>query len=105
MPAYMIIVARIADREAFLSGYAPAAARLVEQFGGRYLIRAPGAELLEGAFGDGASVVVSEWPDKDAARRFWTSPDYAEARGLRAGVADCQVLLVEAAAPLMGARP
>jgi uncharacterized protein (DUF1330 family) len=96
MPAYMIVVARIADREAFLSGYGAAAAKLVEQFGGRYVLRGPGAELLEGAFGDGASLVISEWPDKDSARRFWSSPEYAEAKKLREGVAECQVLLIEA---------
>jgi uncharacterized protein (DUF1330 family) len=94
----MIVTARIADRQAFISGYGAAAAALVERFGGRYILRAPGAELLEGAFGAGASMVISEWPDKDAARRFWNSPEYAEAKKLREGIADCQVLLIEAPA-------
>jgi uncharacterized protein (DUF1330 family) len=98
MPAYMIVTARIADRNAFLAGYGPAAAALVEKYGGRYLLRGPGAELLEGGFGEGASVVISEWPDKAAARRFWDSPDYAEAKKMREGIADCQVLLIEAPA-------
>lgn len=96
MPAYMIVTASIADREAFISGYGAAAATLVERFGGRYVLRAPGAELLEGRFGGGASMVISEWPDKAAAHAFWTSPDYAEVKKLRAGIADCQVLLIEA---------
>jgi uncharacterized protein (DUF1330 family) len=96
MPAYMIVVASIADRHRFISGYGAAAARLVEQFGGRYLLRGPGAELLEGSFGDGASVVISEWPDKESARRFWNSAEYAEAKALRHDIAECQVLLIEA---------
>ncbi len=96
MPAYMIVTAKIADREAFINGYGAAAGKLVAQFGGKYVLRGPGAELLEGDFGDGASMVISEWPDKDAARAFWNSPDYAEAKKLRAGVADVQVLLIEA---------
>lgn len=98
MPAYMIVIASIADRDAFINGYGKAAAALVARFGGRYILRAPGAEMLEGGFGDGASVVISEWPDKAAARAFWTSPEYAEVRRLREGLADCQVLLIEAAA-------
>ncbi len=98
MPAYMIVIAAIADRQAFISGYGAAAAALVEQFGGRYLLRAPGAELLEGKSGDGASMVISEWPDKEAARRFWNSPQYAAAKKLREGIADCQVLLIDAPA-------
>lgn len=95
MPAFMIIVAKITDRNAFVTGYGKAAAALVTQFGGRYVLRAPGAELLEGSFGDGASVVISEWPDMQAARRFWNSPEYAEVKKLRDGLADCQVLLIE----------
>lgn len=97
MTAYMIVTARISDREAFIHGYGAAAAALVERFGGKYVLRGPGAELLEGAFGDGASMVISEWPDKTAAKAFWNSPEYAEARKLREGIADCQVLLIEAA--------
>lgn len=96
MTAYMIVTAKIADRDKFISGYGAAAGALVEQFGGRYVLRGPGAELLEGSFGDGASMVISEWPSKEAARAFWNSPEYAEARKLRDGIADCQVLLIEA---------
>jgi uncharacterized protein (DUF1330 family) len=95
MPAYMIIAAKIADRDAFIGGYGAAAAKLVAQFGGKYVLRAPGAELLEGAFGGGASVVISEWPDREAAKRFWNSPEYAEVKKLRDGLAECQVLLVD----------
>jgi uncharacterized protein (DUF1330 family) len=97
MTAYLIVTAAIADREAFFrSGYAGAAAELTERFGGQYLLRAPGAELLEGEFGDGASVVLSRWPDKQTAKRFWNSPEYAEVKKLRENVGECQVLLIEA---------
>jgi len=95
MPAYMIVTAKIADRDKFISGYGAAAGTLVEKFGGRYVLRGPGAELLEGDFGDGASMVISEWPDKAAVYKFWNSPEYQEAKKLRADIADCQVLVIE----------
>jgi uncharacterized protein (DUF1330 family) len=95
MPAYMIITAKITDREAFIGNYAPAAGKLIAEFGGKYVLRAPGASLLEGEFGDGASMVISEWPDKAAALAFWNSPEYAEAKKLREGLAEVQVLLIE----------
>ncbi len=95
MAAYMIVTASIKDREKFIAGYGATAGALVEKFGGRYVLRGPGAELLEGQFGDGASMVISEWPDKEAAKKFWNSPEYAEAKKLRADIADCQVLLIE----------
>jgi uncharacterized protein (DUF1330 family) len=97
----MIVHATLTDREKFIAGYAPAAAKLVEQFGGRYLLRAAGSTLLEGDLDDGSSVVISEWPDKDAALRFWNSPEYAAAKKLRADCARCRVTVVEAA-PIAG---
>ena len=93
----MIVTAKIADRAAFIDGYGKAAAALVAQFGGRYVLRGPGTTLLEGDFGDGASMVISEWPDKAAALAFWNSPEYAEVKALRDGIAEVQVLLIEAA--------
>ena len=96
MPAYMIVTAKISDRDKFIQGYGATAGKLVEQFGGRYVLRGPGADLLEGDFGDGASMVISEWPDKAAAKAFWDSPEYAEAKKLREGISECQVLLIEA---------
>ena len=95
MAAYLIVTASIKDREKFIAGYGAAAGLLVKKFGGKYVLRGPGAELLEGEFGDGASMVISEWPDKETAKKFWNSPEYAQAKKLRAEIADCQVLLIE----------
>ncbi len=96
MPAYMIVIAKITDRNTFISGYGVAAAKLVERFGGRYVLQKAGLQLLEGNFGDGGSMVISEWPSKEAALTFWNSPEYAEIKKLRDGLADCQILLIEA---------
>jgi uncharacterized protein (DUF1330 family) len=95
MPAYMIVTAKVHDRERFIAGYGATAAALIPQFGGEYLLRGPGAECLEGSFGEGASMVISKWPDRAAARAFWNSPDYAEVKKLREGLADVQVLLID----------
>ena len=46
MPAYMIVTAKIADRDAFIGGYGAVASKLVEKYGGKYVLRGPGAELL-----------------------------------------------------------
>lgn len=94
MAAYLVITAQIHDRAKFVAGYGPAAAELTAQFGGEYLVRAPGLEILEGNH-PGGSLVISKWPDKATALAFWNSPEYAEVHKLREGIADCQVLLVE----------
>ena len=95
MPAYMIVTAAIHDREAFINGYGAAAAELIRKFGGEYLLRGPGAECLEGEFGQGASMVISKWPDRNAAKAFWNSAEYAETKKLREGLADVHVLLID----------
>lgn len=96
MLTYMIITAHIYERKKFLEGYSQATAPLVEKYGGRYIMRMPGAECLEGSFGDGASMVISEWPDRAAVYAFWTSEAYQKAKALRDGIADCQVLVIDA---------
>ena len=98
MSAYMIVFVSISDREKFISGYGRAAGELVEKFGGRYLVRAPGAEILEGDLDAGSSVVISEWPDKAAALEFWNSDEYQAAKKLREGIASARVAIIEAPA-------
>lgn len=96
MSAYMIIAAKIRDRDAFREGYGQAAAALVQRFGGEYVVLGPGAELLEGTLEGYSSVAISRWPDKATAKAFWESDDYAEVKKLREGLADVEVILLEA---------
>jgi uncharacterized protein (DUF1330 family) len=96
MKAYMIVRCVIHDRDKFISGYGLEAAKLVEQFGGKYLIRAPGGIPLEGIESTNNSVVISEWPSKEKALEFWNSKEYQEVKKLREGIADCKVIVIEA---------
>lgn len=93
MPAYMLIEARITDPARFRA-YAEANPPLVARYGGRYLAMRGETVALEGELG-AAKIVISEWPDMDAARRYWHSPDYAALRVLREGCGEFRVLLVD----------
>lgn len=93
---YMIVTAKLHDREAFMAGYGKTNAPIVAKYGGRYVMMGPGAELLEGDWGDGTSMVISEWDNRAAVDAFWNSEEYAEARKLREGIADVQVLVIDA---------
>ncbi|MGE8134000.1 DUF1330 domain-containing protein [Novosphingobium subterraneum] len=97
MAAWLVVTATLKDRDAFMAcGYSQRAATILEQHGGRYVIRAPGATVLEGEGAEGASVVVSEWPSREAALGFYNSPEYTEAKKLREGLAEINVTLVGA---------
>lgn len=106
MAAYMIVIAYVKDRAAFLERYGKPAGELVARMGGRYVVRGPGVRLLEGDgdYGAGASVAVSEWPDMAAIERFWNSPEYAALKAAREGLAEVRVMAVEAPATSAPAR-
>lgn len=95
MPAYLVNIVQLHDREKF-KAYAQAASAVAARFGARYLLRAPGAKLLEGDFGAGAFVVIEEWPDRETVETYRASAEFAELKTLREGLADVNCLLVEA---------
>ena len=95
---YMIVIAELTDRERFLAGYARVVPPLVVQFGGRYVVRGSGGAFVEGGFSEHPSALVSEWPSREHALRFWNSSEYAAAKALREGTGSFQVLLIDAPA-------
>lgn len=92
MSAFMLVTARISDPAAFRA-YAQTVAPMVAAFGGRYRVLGSVAEALEGDAPEG-KMVISEWPSMEAARRFWDSPEYTQAKQLRAGTGHFDVVLV-----------
>jgi len=99
MAAYMIIAVKMNEgaRDKFVSGYGTAVPAIVKQYGGEYVLVAPGAELLEGKLEGYTSMAVSKWPSKADVMKFWNSDEYAEVKKLREGLGECEVLVVEAA--------
>lgn len=95
MAAYMIVLAQVKDRARFIEEYGKPTAALIEQFGGQYVLRAPGVASLEGHDFSGTSAVISVWPDKAAIQRFWDSPEYATLKEARQTLADAHVMMVE----------
>lgn len=96
MTAYMIVFAKIHDRERFITEYGGPAGELVASHGGEYVVRAPGVVALEGGMFDNCSAVISKWPDRSAIEAFWNSPEYEKLKKVRAPFAECNVMVVEA---------
>ena len=91
----MIVFAALKDRARFISEYGMPAAALIKEYGGEYVVRAPGVESLEGGQFDGTSAVISRWPDKAAIHRFWQSEAYQKLKAARQSLADAYVMIVE----------
>ncbi len=93
MPAYVLIDADVRD-DARYAAYAAEGGRILPELGGRFLARGGAIEVLEGTWRPRRLVVI-EFPDRAAARRWYASEEYRAARQLREGAADFRAVLVE----------
>jgi uncharacterized protein (DUF1330 family) len=85
MPAYLISRITVTDPQKY-EEYKKAAPEAIRRYGGRYLVRGGEVEVLDGSH-DGRRLVVLEFPSIEDVRKFWNSPEYAEAKKLREGAA------------------
>ena len=95
MPVYVIADGRAADASQ-LDEYRRRNATLVPEHGGRFLVRGGAHEVLEGDWNPNR-LVVMEFPDREAARAWYDSPEYVALRGQRQAVAETDMILVEGA--------
>ena len=93
MAAYFIVHLYIRDPEKFET-YRQRVAPLVEEHGGRYLVRGGEHEVVEGDW-DPERVVVVEFPSVERAREWYRSPEYRELAEMRQRAAPSQVVLVQ----------
>jgi uncharacterized protein (DUF1330 family) len=95
MPAYIIAEIQVTDPTSY-DRYRPMAAASIARFGGRYVVRGGKLDLLEGEPEPGRIVVI-EFPDADAARRWYRSGEYQKALRIRQSASRGRVFLVEGA--------
>jgi uncharacterized protein (DUF1330 family) len=93
MPAYIIVETDIQDAEQY-EKYKAAAPGAVAAGGGRFVVRGGELAVLEGDWAP-KRLVMLEFPDLEAAKRFYESPEYEEAKKLREGAASLRMVAVE----------
>ena len=81
MSAYLIADSHITDHQTY-DEYKRQVAPIVAKFGGRFLVRGGPHVLLEGTW-QPARLVVIEFPDMDAVKAWYSSPEYAPLLALR----------------------
>ena len=93
MTAYLAAQVRIDDEETYRR-YREAVPELVDRFGGRFRVRGGELEVLEGEW-PMPRLVIIEFQSRDAARRFYDSPEYQKILPLRQGASEGNVIIVE----------
>jgi len=93
MPAYIIVETDIHDPEQY-ERYKEASPGAVAAGGGRFVVRGGEMAVLEGEWHP-KRLVMLEFEDLDAAKRFYASPEYQEARRLREGAAKLNMVAVQ----------
>ena len=93
MPAYVIIETDIHDAEQY-ERYKEASPAAVASGGGRFVVRGGELAVLEGEW-QPTRLVILEFPDLETAERWYASDDYQEAKKLRDGAAQLNMVAVE----------
>jgi uncharacterized protein (DUF1330 family) len=97
MAAYFVVNIEVRDREKFET-YRERVVPVIEEYGGRYLVRGGEVHPVEGDLGL-KRLVILEFPSMAAARRFYDSPEYAPLLRLRQESAESDIVLVEGWSP------
>jgi uncharacterized protein (DUF1330 family) len=93
MPAYVIVETEITDPEQY-EQYKAASPAAVASGGGRFVVRGGELAVFEGDW-QPTRLVVLEFPDLEAAKRWYDSPEYQEAKALRHGAANLKMVAVQ----------
>jgi uncharacterized protein (DUF1330 family) len=95
MPAYIIAQINVTDPDKYQE-YARLAGPATQKYGGKFVVRGGARTVLEGSI-PYQRIVVTQFPDVEAAKRFYNSVEYQAAREKRLGAADFNMMVVEGA--------
>jgi uncharacterized protein (DUF1330 family) len=93
MPAYLIVETDIHDPERY-ERYKHASPGAVAAGGGRFIARGGELAVLEGNWHP-KRLVLLEFESLEATKRFYVSREYQEAKALREGAADLNMVAVQ----------
>jgi uncharacterized protein (DUF1330 family) len=93
MSAYILVEIDVHDPEGF-QRYRETVMPSIAAYGGRFVVRGGLIETLEGDWKP-PRLAILEFPDRDRARAWWESPEYAAPKALRLKTARSRMVLVE----------
>jgi uncharacterized protein (DUF1330 family) len=91
--AYLVVDVDVTDPAGF-EDYKQQVPATLARYGGRYIIRGGHTETLEGSWKP-KRVVILEFPDRTAAKAWWSSSEYAPLKALRQRSARTELVVVD----------
>ncbi len=99
MAAYMLAVCEITNMTDNMKVYAQKSAELVGKHGGKYVLRGPAADNIEGEILAGKLVILTEFPSMDDLQAFVKGDEYQQnIKPLREGTGNYHVACFEGVA-------
>lgn len=92
MAAYVLVHIDVKDPKTY-EAYKEMAPLSIAQYGGRYIVRGPAPEVLEGTW-EPKRLVLLEFPSVERAREWWNSPEYAPAKARRQSASTGDMVLL-----------
>lgn len=93
MPAYIIVEVSIHDPKGY-EEYKKLTPASIAAFGGKFIVRGGKTEALEGDWTP-ERIVVVEFPNAEAAKKWWDSTEYAPAKNIWHSTAKTKMVLAE----------
>ena len=93
MAAYVLVHVEVTNPAEY-EDYKKMTPASIAAYGGRFLARGGATEVLEGSW-QPKRLVILEFPSAEAARTWWSSPEYAPAKALRNKTANSELILLE----------
>jgi uncharacterized protein (DUF1330 family) len=93
MTAYVVVDIEVTNPEEYKE-YMRLAPPAVELYGGRYIARGEGTEVLEGEWIP-KRLVIMQFDSVERAKAWLNSPEYSQARALRHRYAESNMVVIE----------
>ena len=93
MKGYVIGEIEVTNQQTY-DDYRGKVAATVEQYGGKFLVRGGTAESLEGDWPQRRRVII-EFPSREAAKKWFDSPEYEKPMALRRANSNGRLLLLD----------
>lgn len=90
--AYVMVEVKIEDPAGY-EEYKRLAPASIHSYGGRYLVRGGEATVLEGDWSP-SRMVLLRFPSVARAQEWWNSPEYTEAKKVRASAATLDMIVL-----------